>query len=74
MEKVQNVSMGIWHRIHQVLIESKENSIELLNDHHISDYGMDSKKNKFIADMYEKEIREISDLLKYTSEHNGIPF
>jgi len=73
MAKIQTVDLDVWYRIHQALIESKQNSIELMNDH-ISDYGMESKKNKFIADMYEKEIRELSALLRYTSEHNGVPF
>jgi len=73
MGKIQEVDQHIWYRIHQALIESKENSIEMMKTH-MNEHGMESKKNKFIADMYEKEIREFSDLLRYTSKHNGVPF
>jgi len=67
------VDSEIWYRIHKVLIESKENSIELMNEH-INNNGMETKKDRFIADMYENEIREINSLLDYTSDNNGVPF
>jgi len=67
------VDSEIWYRIHQILIEAKENSTELMNEH-INNNGIITKKDRFISDMYEKEIREINSLLDYTSDNNGVPF
>ena len=75
IDDVPNVSVSvdsdIFARIHQALIEAKENSTELMNNH-INDNGMDTKKDRFIADMYENEVREISCLLNYMSNHEGL--
>jgi len=67
------VDRNMWYRIHQILIESKENSTELMNLH-INQNGMTTKKDRFVADMYEREIREISSLLEYTSDNDGVAF
>ena len=60
-------------RIHQALIGARDNASEMLDDH-IAQSGCDTKKNKFIADMYEKEVREINDLLEYTANNGGVLF
>ncbi len=73
MKKTQQlVDLDVWYRIHQVLIEAKENSIELMEQHYTTDRM--TKREKFVLDMFEKEVREISDLLMYTSDNNGVPF
>ena len=69
----QQVDRDVWYRMHQTLIAARDNTGELLEDH-IARLGSDTKKNRFIADMFEKELREINDLLDYTTKNNGVPF
>ncbi len=72
-ETVIKIKTSIWHRNHKILIEARENCTELLNEH-ISSNGIETKKHACIAEMYEKEIREINSLLEYSSNNSGVPF
>ena len=67
------IELDIWHRNHQALIDARENVTELMNEH-VAARGIDTKKNAYIADMYEKELREINSLLEYSASNNGVPF
>ena len=44
--------------LHNLLVDAKENNYELLNDHDAK-LGRMTRKNERIAEMYEKEIREL---------------
>ncbi|MES0445045.1 MAG: hypothetical protein ABUJ92_00730 [Desulfobacterales bacterium] len=60
-------------RIHKALSDGKENTIECLNEH-TNTYGHTTKKNRNILNMYENEINEAEDILRFTAENGGVPF
>ena len=69
------VCLDIWQKNHQVLIASKENARELLDEHENNKQQYVSiKKHDAIGMMYEREIREINALLEYSVENAGVPF
>lgn len=56
--------------IHKALIEARESTIEMMNTH-VNVNGLDTKKNRFIADMYENEVRNLGHLIDYTNSLGG---
>lgn len=56
------VESSVYKRIHYALTDARENAMELLSDHELR-LGRTTKKNIQIAEMYDKEIEEIEDLL-----------
>lgn len=73
----QNVDLYYWRKIHQILLDARENSGDLMSEAMNNSYGDDchtrTKKEQAIITMYTKEIEEIDEILKYTTDNNGIP-
>ena len=65
------VERSMWLRIHKALLDSHENTTELLNTH-LAGLGTETKKNAFISEMYETEMRELDLLIKYVASNGGI--
>lgn len=57
--------------LHNLLVDAKENSYELLNDHDAK-LGRTTRKNERIAEMYEKEIKELDVAIHVVSKRLSI--
>lgn len=57
--------------LHNLLIDAKENSYELLNDHDAK-LGRTTRKNQRTAEMYEKEIKELEIAIHVVSKKLSI--
>ena len=69
----QEVDQAIWWKIHDVLLDARDNSLELMNINSENESHLPVKKFNAIQSMYEKEIREINALLDYSVDHGGKP-
>ena len=67
------ISQAIWWKIHEVLIEARDNSLELMNINSEEEGYLPTKKFNAIQSMYEKEIRDINTLIDYSVDHGGKP-
>jgi len=67
------IDPDIWHRTYTALNAARDNAQELYQDH-MDGLGTTTKKNKCIAEMYEKEISELGSLIEYAYLNNGAPF
>lgn len=56
------IRADIWQKNRHVLIDARENAIELLN---LNDNKLGIERHQAIAAMYEKEIEAIDSLLAY---------
>ena len=70
----QEIDQAIWWKIHDVLIDARDNSLELMNINSEGEGYLPTKKFNAIQSMYEKEIREINALLEYSVDNGGTPF